>query len=99
MASIKQFIERRDNIASIISFIRNKGSATRMEISSALSLSWACVSDLTALLIADGLVEEIRRADGVGSEAKGRQPSYLCLSEQKYFLGIGIYLGFVEIRR
>ena len=90
MASIKQFIERRDNIASIISFIRNKGSATRMEISSALSLSWACVSDLTALLIADGLIEEIRRSDGASSEAKGRQPSYLYLSEQKYFLGIDI---------
>ena len=45
MASMKQFIERRDNIAYIVTYLRRVGKVTRIEISSAISLSGACVSD------------------------------------------------------
>lgn len=90
MASTKQLIEKRDNIASIVSYVRTRGKATRMEISSALSLSWACVSDLTAFLISEGILHELRKSDTQSSEAKGRTPTYLALSEKKYFLGVDI---------
>ena len=89
MASAKQFIERRDNLASIISFIRQVERATRMQITSALSLSWACVSDLVS-----GLLEErvLIESEGVAeqSESRGRTPVYLALNDDKYFLGVDI---------
>ncbi|MBQ9071011.1 MAG: ROK family protein [Clostridia bacterium] len=89
MASAKQFIERRDNVASIISFTRQVGRATRMKISSALSLSWACVSDLVAGLIEDRVL--IESASGAGqTESRGRTPIYLALNDEKYFLGVDI---------
>lgn len=91
MASIKQFAERRDNIASIVSFVRSVGAATRIEISSALALSWACVSDLVALLIeAEILVETNTAKERSKGESRGRVPTYLSLNEKKYFLGIDI---------
>ena len=89
MASIKQFIERRDNIAAIVAYIRSVGKATRIEISSALSLSWACVSDLVALLIERGVIEESSERDkNAASVSRGRTPTYLSLNEKKYFLDI-----------
>ena len=91
MASIKQFIERRDNIASIVAYLRRVGKATRIEISSVLSLSWACVSDLVALLInREVIVESSEREKNTSSVSKGRTPTYLSLNEKKYFLGIDI---------
>ena len=51
MASIKQLTEKNDNISAIISFIQRNEKATRMELCKALSLSWACISDLVARLI------------------------------------------------
>ena len=90
MASTKQINERLKNIAAITAYVRGEGRATRMEISSALSLSWACVSDLTAHLIASGILSEQRRSERDGAEAKGRTPTYLTLAEDKYFLGVDI---------
>ena len=90
MASIKQMIERRDNIASIVSYVRSRGKATRMEISSALSLSWACVSDLTACMISEGILCELSKSNSAAPETKGRIPTYLALCENKYFLGVDI---------
>ena len=91
MASIKQFIERRDNIASIISFVRSKGAATRLEISSGLSLSWACVSDLASLLIERRILTESKKKSGAQqTETVGRTPAYLTLNNEKYFLGVDI---------
>ena len=51
MASIKQFEERKDNISSIVSFVRINQKVTRREICNALSMSWACVSELVSILI------------------------------------------------
>lgn len=90
MASIKQLIEKRDNIASIVAYVRSRGAATRMEISSALSLSWSCVSDLTAFLISEGILCELSKSNCTVSETKGRIPTYLALCEDKYFLGVDI---------
>ena len=89
MASIKQYEERRDNVAQIISFIRQVGKATRMQISAALSLSWACVSDLVALLLDSGVLSEAEGRCGQ-SEARGRTPVYLTLCDEKYFVGVDI---------
>ena len=88
MASAKQFYERRDNIAAITAFVRSKGKATRMEISSALSLSWACVSDLVSLLMDDGILLESNERGS--AETRGRAPTYLVLNSKKYFLGVDI---------
>lgn len=91
MASTKQFIEKRDNIASIISFIRDNKAVTRLEISSGLALSWACVSDLISLLIEQKIVlESKKKSDARAAEAVGRVPMRLTLNPQKYFLGIDI---------
>ena len=89
MASRKQFIERRDNVASIIAYVRQVGRATRMQISSALSLSWACVSDLVSLLLEkEVLLESQDRIEQ--SESRGRTPVFLTLNDSKYFLGVDI---------
>ncbi len=91
MASIKQFGERKDNISSIISFIRRKGDTTRMEICKGLALSWACVSKLVALLIEEGiLIESASVTTETSLQSKGRTPTHLSLNEKKYFLGVDI---------
>ena len=100
MASVKQFVERRDNIASIVSYVRSVGLATRLEISSALSLSWACVSDLVALLIERNvLTESTQKTERSESEARGRTPTYVKLNGKKYFLGVDINRTDLRIRR
>ena len=90
MASIKQFEERKDNISSIVSFVRANQKVTRREICNALSMSWACVSELVAILIEDGILIESDCGARATSAAKGRNPSYLSLNEKKYFIGIDI---------
>lgn len=90
MASVKQLIERKDNIASIVSFIRENQRVTRREICNALSMSWACVSELAAILIEDGILIESGLGVRASSAARGRNPSYLSLNEKKYFLGVDI---------
>ena len=91
MASIKQFIERRNNISAIVAYVREKGYATRMEISSALGLSWACVSELTSLLMNEGVLQEFSsRGEGTVSESRGRPPTCIRLCDDKYFLGVDI---------
>ncbi len=91
MASVKQFSEKKDNIAAIISFIRRNGAVTRMEICKALSLSWACVSDLVARLIEDTvLIEAAYPAKEDAPATKGRTPTLLSLNKRKYFLGVDI---------
>ena len=90
MPSIRQSGERRDNIAAIVAFIRKNEKATRMDLCKALSLSWACVSDLVALLIEEEILIESAQESKGASAVKGRTPTLLSLSEQKYFLGVDI---------
>ena len=68
---------------------RIKSAYRHVEIASALSLSWACVSDLVSLLIEQNLLFEFKRVSQQG-ESVGRTPTYLSLNPDKYFLGIDI---------
>ena len=91
MASIKQLGERNDNISSIISFVRRSGAVTRMELCRGILLSWACVSDLVAVLIEEGILIELEREPvKTNPSVRGKNPSYLSLNERKYFLGVDI---------
>ncbi len=99
MASIRQLGERRENIASIVSFVRKNGAVTRMEIREALALSWACVSDLAADLIREGVLLESAEVGRAPSAAKGRTPTRLLLNGQKYFLGVDINDSGIAIAR
>ena len=91
MASIKQLTEKNDNISAIISFIQRNEKATRMELCKALSLSWACVSDLVARLIEENILIETAQDTKTGATAtKGRTPTLLSLNEKKFFLGVDI---------
>lgn len=88
MASLKQLEEKKDNISLIVSYIRSKGAVTRRQVCSELSLSWACVSNLVAFLIEEGVLLETLQE--VNSEVKGRPSTVLTLNKDKYFLGIDI---------
>ena len=91
MASIKQLTEKNDNISAIISFIRRNEKATRMELCKALSLSWACISDLVAHLIEENIrIESAQDAKTGATATKGRTPTLLSLNEKKFFLGVDI---------
>ena len=85
MASAKQLEERENNLSAIISFVRVRGAATRMEVCEGLSLSWACVSELVGILIDENvLIESTQDTNGMTSAAKGRTPKYVTLNKQKY---------------
>ena len=87
MPSDKQATERLDNLSAIIKVIRSKGHITRRELASRLSLSWGCISELIGMLVADGTVIEEKLPP---SDAKGRIPSILTLSDCKKILGVDI---------
>jgi len=97
MPSQKQYTERTDNIRAIFSALRECGSLTRNEISQKLGLSWACVSDLTAMLISEGIV--LARSPSGEKSFRGRTPSYLCLSEENCFLGVDINNNGITFRK
>jgi hypothetical protein len=87
MPSDKQATERLDNLSAIIKVIRSKGHITRRELASRLSLSWGCISELIGMLVADGTVIEEKLPP---SDAKGRIPLILTLSDCKKILGVDI---------
>lgn len=87
MPSDKQAAERLDNLSAILKLIRAKGNLTRRELASRLSLSWGCVSELIGILVADGTVIEEKAPS---TDAKGRIPSILTLSDSKKILGVDI---------
>lgn len=97
MPSQKQYTERTDNIRAIFSALRECGSLTRNEISQKLGLSWACVSDLTAMLISEGIA--LARSPSGEKSFRGRTPSYLCLSEENCFLGVDINNNGITFRK
>lgn len=87
MPSNKQAAERLDNLSAILKVIRSKGTVTRRELASMLSLSWGCISELIGILVANGTVIEKR---ATSTDAKGRIPSILTLSDGKKILGVDI---------
>jgi len=87
MSSDKQASERLDNISAMLKVIRAEGNITRRELASRLSLSWGCVSELIGMLVSDGTVKEEKLTS---SDAKGRTPSVLTLSDGEKILGVDI---------
>ena len=90
MPSEKQYLERRENIAAILQYIRANGARSRRQIADDLELSWGCVSELVSIL----LMQDILREKGVeGVKTKGRTPMVLTLNNEVCFLGIDINLN------
>ncbi len=86
MASKKQFVERDENILSILRYIRQNGPQNRRELCKHLNLSWGCVSELVSILVDTGSLIE-KKCD---TSFNGRTPSNLWLNCNKLFLGIDI---------
>ena len=90
MPSEKQYLERRENIAAILQYIRANGAKSRRQIADDLELSWGCVSELVSILLMQDILRE-RDAEGV--KTKGRTPMVLTLNNEICFLGIDINLN------
>lgn len=86
VANSEQKTQRLENISAILGALRAQGALTRMELTQQLSLSWACISELTALMLADGLILE-EKAEALG---KGRTPLVLRLHTGKCFIGVDV---------
>lgn len=87
MPSLKQHLERRDNIAAILQHLRTFGPRSRRQIADALSLSWGCISELSVMLLNQNILVETELPN---PGAKGRTPSVLSLNPDICFLGIDI---------
>ncbi len=87
MPSEKQSRERKENIASILQYIRMNNAKSRRQIADELGLSWGCVSELVSIL----LVQKVLLEESVaGVKSKGRAPTVLSLNEDICFLGVDI---------
>lgn len=87
MPSQKQSLERRDNLAAIIKYLRYHPGSSRRQIADALDLSWGCVSESVLYLLSQSILLE---RELTGSKAKGRIPSVLTLNPDIRFLGVDI---------
>ena len=87
MPSEKQFAERKDNINSILQYLRAHKNVSRRQLCSALSLSWGCVSELVSLLLSKNILIESKSSD---NKTMGRAPTLLSLNPDIHFLGIDI---------
>ena len=84
MPSEKQYLERRENISSILQLLRQNGQKSRRQIADELNLSWGCVSELVWMLLSQNILLEQTPATGT----KGRAPGFLLLNPRICFLGI-----------
>ena len=89
MPSKRQYLERTENIASILQHIRNNGPKTRRQLSNELSLSWGCISELVSILLQHNILTEENAA---GTNAKGRLPALLSINAHVCFLGVDVNL-------
>lgn len=90
MPSEKQYLERRENIAAILQYIRANGAKSRRQIADDLELSWGCVSELVSILLMQDILKE-QEVEVI--KAKGRTPMVLTLNNDICFLGIDINLN------
>lgn len=90
MPSEKQYLERKENIASILEYLRIHGPKSRRELSDKLHLSWGCISELVSLLMLENILleEELREP-----KTKGRVPSVLKLNPSILFLGVDVNIN------
>lgn len=87
MPSQKQYLERKENIASILQYLRANGPQSRRQIADDLGLSWGCVSELVSLLLSQTLLLEEAVTE---PRTKGRTPTVLHLNPDVCFLGVDI---------
>lgn len=87
MPGKKQSVERRENITRLLALLRAKGPMNRRALASALNLSWGCISQLCALLLEEGLLQE---TSGQAEGTRGRTPSILSLNPEICFLGVDV---------
>ena len=73
---------KRSNAADVFNLIRERGSLTRREIADLLGMSWGAVSTITARLIEEEYVVEVK---GDSSAAKGRTPYCLEVNGEEHF--------------
>ena len=87
LPSEKQYLERKENIATILEHLRSNGAKSRRELSAELGLSWGCVSELVSILLLQNILleEEAREA-----KTKGRIPTVLSLNPNIFFLGVDV---------
>lgn len=84
---------RRGNRSSLLSRLYFDGPASRLDLSRATGLSTATVSNLTAELVAEGLVEE------AGSiESDGGRPRVLLRVAERFGYVIGVDVGETRVR-
>ena len=88
---MKKFINQKDmkltNTADVFDLIRKSGRITRRQIADKTNMSWGAVSTITAQLIEDGYILEVKSDEG----GVGRTPYYLEVNGDVHFsLGIDV---------
>ena len=88
---MNKFINQKDmkqtNAADVFGLIRKSGRITRRQLADKTQLSWGAVSTITARLIEDGYIVEVKSEEG----GVGRTPYYLEVDGSRRFsLGIDI---------
>ncbi len=89
---MKNFIDQRNmkrsNAADVFNLIRESESITRREIADTLGMSWGAVSTITARLLEEEYIIEVK---GGSTSSKGRTPSYLQVNGEEHFaVGVDI---------
>ena len=83
---MKNFIDQRNmkrsNAADVFNLVRERGRLTRREIADLLGMSWGAVSTITARLIDEEYLVEVK---GDPSAAKGRTPFCLEVNGEEHF--------------
>ncbi|MBQ7902024.1 MAG: ROK family protein [Clostridia bacterium] len=87
MINYEQYISRQENILSILTEIRLHGPQTRRQLEKSLCLSWGCISEITSMLVTDGVLLEEKSA---ANAEKGRTPYLLRMNPDKLFAGVDI---------
>jgi predicted NBD/HSP70 family sugar kinase len=94
MAVANRDLMRAINRFTILNTIRNKGLASRVDVSRSSGLSQAAITGITADLIAEGLLIEERRGDSGG----GRRPILLGLNPSgAYTVGVHLSINHVSV--
>ena len=88
---MKKFINQKDmkqtNTADVFGLIRKCGRITRRQIADKTQLSWGAVSTITARLIEEGYVVEVKADEG----GVGRTPYYLEVDvSHRFALGVDV---------
>ena len=84
---MKKYLNQQDmrdlNLTGVFSLIKRAGPLTRRQIEAEMSLSWGAVSNITALLLKEGYVKEVKATATPGA---GRTPIALCVNTDGYLL-------------